>query len=76
MTLELTSLDAVTSALCAVSALVWILSVVLAVTATGDAKFTCCQPLAVSPANVARPRFVPVLLHRLPMCVPVLVLSL
>ena len=36
LTLELASLDAVTSALCAASALVWILSVVLAVTALSD----------------------------------------
>ena len=36
LTLELTSFDAATSALCALSALVWILSVVLAVTALSD----------------------------------------
>ena len=36
MTLELTSFEAATSALCALSALVWMLSVVLAVTAPSD----------------------------------------
>ena len=36
LTLELTSFDAATSALCALRALVWILSVVLAVTALSD----------------------------------------
>src|ERR1700674_5392391 len=36
LTLELTSFDAATRALCALSALVWILSVVFAVTALSD----------------------------------------
>src|SRR5258708_23525183 len=36
LTLELTSFDAATSALCAFSALVWMVSVVLAVTAPRD----------------------------------------
>ena len=46
-------------------------SAVLAVMATGVAKFTCCQPEALSPENVAEARFVPVLDQRLPTCVPV-----
>ena len=40
--------------------------------ATGVAKETCCQPVAVSPVNVAEPSWVPVLVHRWPTCVPVL----
>jgi hypothetical protein len=44
-----------------------------AVIATGVVKFTCCQPDAVSPLNVAVASWVPVLLHRVPVCVPVLV---
>ena len=44
--------------------------------ATGVEKFTCCHPEAVSLANVAVARRVPVLVHRLPTWVPVLVLAL
>src|SRR5215468_5424457 len=44
--------------------------------ATGVAKFTCCQPDAVSLMKVADARLVPVLVHRLPTWVPVLVLAL
>jgi hypothetical protein len=46
---------------------------VFAVTATGVARLTCCQPEAVSPVKVAVASFVPVLLQRLPTWVPVLV---
>jgi len=44
---------------------------VLAVTATGVEKFTCCHPEAVSAAKVAVAIKAPELLHRLPTCVPV-----
>ena len=44
--------------------------------ATGWAKFTCCQPEADSPVKVALASSWPVEVHRLPMCVPVLVLAL
>jgi hypothetical protein len=46
--------------------------VVLAVTATGEAKLTCCQPLAVSPVKVAAASWVPVLVQRWPTWVPLL----
>ena len=45
---------------------------VFAVMATGFAKLTCCQPEAVSLVKVAEASSVPVLLQRLPTCVPVL----
>jgi hypothetical protein len=38
---------------------------------TGAAKLTCCQPEAVSPANIALASSVPSRLHRLPTWVPV-----
>ena len=41
--------------------------------ATGLANVTVCQPEADSPVNVAWARRVPPALHRLPICVPVLV---
>src|SRR5262249_33881981 len=44
--------------------------------ATGLAKLACCQPEAVSPVKVTVPRLWPVLDHRLPTCVPVLVAAL
>ena len=44
--------------------------------ATGVAKVTCCQPELVSPVKVAVASSVPVLVHRLPMCVPVLAAAL
>ena len=47
---------------------VWLL---FAVMATGVAKLTCCQPLAVSLVKVALASNVPVEVHRLPRCVPV-----
>ena len=43
-----------------------------AVIATGLAKLTSCQPDAVSLVKVAWARRVPPVVHRLPMCVPVL----
>jgi hypothetical protein len=46
--------------------------VVFAAIVTGDEKLTCCQPEADSPVNVADASNVPVELHRLPRCVPVL----
>jgi hypothetical protein len=45
---------------------------VLAVIATGLEKFTCCQPVAVSPVKVALASNVPVLLQRCPVWIPVL----
>jgi hypothetical protein len=42
------------------------------VTGTGLANVTDCQPEAVSPANVACASRVPLVVHRLPICVPVL----
>jgi hypothetical protein len=45
---------------------------VLEVMATGDAKFTCCHPEAVSFTKVACASNCPLSLHRLPTCVPVL----
>ena len=48
----------------------------LAVIATGVAKFTCCQPEAVSLEKVAVANCWPVLLHSLPTWVPVLALPL
>jgi hypothetical protein len=50
--------------------------VVFAETATGLLKLTCCHPEAVSLVNVALARSVPVSVHRLPMCEPVLVAAL
>ena len=50
--------------------------VVFGLMSTGWAKFTCCQPLAVSLVNVAEASSWPLAVHRLPMCVPVLVLAL
>ena len=47
-----------------------------AVIATGDGNVTVCQPVAVSFVKVAVARGVPVLVHRLPMWVPVLVAPL
>ena len=47
-----------------------------AVTATGDEKVTDCQPESVSPVKVACARRVPLVDHRLPMCVPVLAADL
>ena len=43
-----------------------------AVIATGVANRTSCQPLAVSPLNVAEASNVPVAVHNLPVCGPVL----
>ena len=48
----------------------------LAVIATGDEKFTCCQPEALSPVKVALASSAPVLLQRFPTCVPVLFIPL
>jgi hypothetical protein len=45
--------------------------VVPAVMLTGDANVACCQPLADSLVNVAWARRVPVVVQRLPVCVPV-----
>jgi hypothetical protein len=39
--------------------------------ATGMEKFTCCQPESVSLVKVSVASRVPVLDHRLPICVPV-----
>jgi hypothetical protein len=39
---------------------------------TGEAKEADCHPLLVSPENVTAARRAPLLLHRLPVCVPVL----
>ena len=44
-----------------------------AVTAIGDANVACCHPDAVSPLNVTVPNLVPVLVHKLPTCVPLFV---
>jgi hypothetical protein len=49
---------------------------VFAVIATGLARFTCCQPEAVSFTNAAWASSVPLLVHRLATCVPVAVLRL
>src|SRR5258708_9734666 len=49
LTLELTSFDAATSALCAFSALVWMVSVVLAVTPPSD------RPTSAEDALIWRP---------------------
>ena len=40
-------------------------------TVTGEAKLTCCQPLAVSLVKVAVASRVLLRDHRLPVCVPV-----
>ena len=45
-------------------------------TATGDAKFACCQPLALSLLNVTVASRVPVPFHNDPVWVPVLPLPL
>jgi hypothetical protein len=50
--------------------------VVPALTGTGLAKLTACQPEADSFANVAWASRVPLALHRLPVCVPVLAAAL
>ena len=47
-----------------------------AVTGTGLEKASSCQPLAVSLLNVPDASSVPVELHRLPVCEPVLSVSL
>ena len=47
-----------------------------AVIGTGVEKFTCCHPVAVSPVKVPVASNVPVLVQRLPTCVPVLALAL
>ena len=39
---------------------------------TGDEKFACCHPDAVSPENAIFASFVPVLDHRVPTWAPVL----
>jgi hypothetical protein len=44
--------------------------------ATGDEKFTCCQPELLSPVKVALASRVPVLLQRFPTWVPVLLTPL
>ncbi len=49
---------------------------VFAAIATGFEKLTCCQPEALSPVKVADAKSVPLALHRLPMCVPVLAAAL
>ncbi len=42
-----------------------------AVTGIGVENDACCQPLALSPLNVAVPRRLPVLVHSEPTWVPV-----
>ena len=49
---------------------------VFAVTDTGAAKFTCCQPLADSAPKVAVASWVPVDVHSDPVWVPVLAVPL
>ena len=44
--------------------------------ATGVAKFNCCQPLADSPVNEPVANNCPLLVHRLPVCVPVFAAAL
>jgi hypothetical protein len=44
--------------------------VVPALSLTGALKDAVCQPELVSPEKVARASRLPVLLHRLPVCVP------
>ena len=46
--------------------------VVPAVIATGEEKSSSCHPHAVSPLNVPDASSVPVELHKLPICAPVL----
>ena len=48
----------------------------LPVTDTGVEKVSVCQPVLVSPVNVPVASCVPVLVHRVPTCAPVLVLPL
>src|SRR5258708_12316678 len=55
LTLELTSFDAATSALCAFSALVWMVSVVLAVTAPSDPSTSAEIALIWLPASAEGP---------------------
>jgi len=43
---------------------------------TAVEKFTCCQPEALSPLKVAVASSVPLLPHKLPVCVPVFRLPL
>jgi hypothetical protein len=50
--------------------------VVPAVTATGEEKFSSCHPDAVSLENVPLASTVPEELHKVPVCVPVSLLSL
>jgi hypothetical protein len=38
---------------------------------TGEEKFACCHPLAVSPENVTVAKAAPEPDHKVPMCVPV-----
>jgi hypothetical protein len=47
-----------------------------AVIDTGVGKLTCCQPEAVSLVNVAVASFVPDVVHKLAMWVPVLAVDL
>src|SRR5690242_5307881 len=44
--------------------------------ATGELKLTCCHPDALSLPNVALASNWPLAVHRLPTCVPVLLLDL
>ena len=41
-----------------------------AVTATGDGRFACCQPVAVSPVNATVESRVPALSHNEPVWAP------
>jgi hypothetical protein len=43
---------------------------------TGVVKFSCCQPVALSPLKVPVASRVPLLVHRLPTCEPVLAVDL
>ena len=47
-----------------------------ALTFTGVEKVICCQPEAVSPLKVPVASSVPLVVHRLPMCVPVFAVAL
>lgn len=49
---------------------------VFAVTAIGEAKVATCHPLADSPLKVTLPNWIPVDVHKYPMCVPILVVPL
>jgi hypothetical protein len=50
--------------------------VVFAVIATGELNDTVCQPDALSFVNVAVASCVPEVVHKLPVCVPVLAVPL